>query len=215
MEFKSKGEVTDAPEGYLPWFAVPGRKSADHVLVTGHWSALGLKIEPNLLALDSGCLWGRHLTAVRLPDRKVYQVDCSGGGRQGELDNCVFCKIVRGEIPATVVLQDEHALRLHGHRQRRIPATCWWRRSRMSRTCRAWTSRWPAPCSSTAEPAAKAHRGGVRAGRAFLSIRPTAPPPADRRPHPCAAALGERRPDVYLAGEESARDISCRAWRRS
>jgi bis(5'-nucleosyl)-tetraphosphatase (symmetrical) len=78
MEFKAKGEVTDAPPGYLPWFAVPRRMSADHVLVTGHWSALGLKIEPNLLALDSGCLWGRHLTAVRLPDRAVYQVDCSG-----------------------------------------------------------------------------------------------------------------------------------------
>ena len=78
MEFKVKGEVADAPEGYLPWFAVPGRRSADRVLVTGHWSALGLKIESNLLALDSGCLWGRHLTAVSLPDRKVVQVDCAG-----------------------------------------------------------------------------------------------------------------------------------------
>ena len=78
MEFKAKGEATDPPKGYLPWFAVPGRRSADHVLVTGHWSALGLKIEPNLLALDSGCLWGRHLTAVSLPERKVFQVDCSG-----------------------------------------------------------------------------------------------------------------------------------------
>ncbi|CAG0927294.1 MAG: symmetrical bis(5'-nucleosyl)-tetraphosphatase [Rhodocyclaceae bacterium] len=78
MEFKAKGELADAPAGYLPWFAVPGRKSADHVLVTGHWSALGLRIEPNLLALDSGCLWGRHLTAVRLPEREVFQIDCAG-----------------------------------------------------------------------------------------------------------------------------------------
>ena len=78
MEFKTKGEIGDTPGGYLPWVAVPGRRSADHVLVTGHWSALGLKIEPKLLALDSGCLWGRHLTAVRLPARKVFQVDCSG-----------------------------------------------------------------------------------------------------------------------------------------
>lgn len=78
MEFKAKGEATDAPAGYLPWFDVPDRRSADHVLVTGHWSALGLRIEPNLLALDSGCLWGRHLTAMRLPDREVFQVDCSG-----------------------------------------------------------------------------------------------------------------------------------------
>jgi bis(5'-nucleosyl)-tetraphosphatase (symmetrical) len=77
MEFKSKGELADAPKGYLPWFQVPGRNSAEHVLVTGHWSALGLRIETKLLALDSGCLWGRHLSAIRLEDRTVFQVDCS------------------------------------------------------------------------------------------------------------------------------------------
>jgi len=79
MEFHAKGEVVNAPSGYLPWFEVPGRKSADTVLVTGHWSALGLKLLPNLLALDSGCLWGGPLTAVRLEDRQVSQVDCSAG----------------------------------------------------------------------------------------------------------------------------------------
>jgi bis(5'-nucleosyl)-tetraphosphatase (symmetrical) len=83
MEFRTKGEVADAPPGYLPWFEVPGRRSADAVLVTGHWSALGLRVEPRLLALDSGCLWGRHLTAVRLEDRKVFQVDCSPGEARG------------------------------------------------------------------------------------------------------------------------------------
>lgn len=77
MEFKSKGELADAPKGYLPWFQVPGRNSAEQVLVTGHWSALGLRIETKLLALDSGCLWGRHLSAIRLEDRTVFQVDCS------------------------------------------------------------------------------------------------------------------------------------------
>ena len=79
MEFQTKGEVADAPPGFLPWFEVPGRASANSILVTGHWSALGLRIEPKLLALDSGCLWGRHLTAVRLEDRQVFQVDCSPG----------------------------------------------------------------------------------------------------------------------------------------
>ncbi len=77
MDFRVKGEVTKAPEGYLPWFEVPGRRSADSVLITGHWSALGLKILPNLLAIDSGCLWGRALTAIRLEDRQVFQVDCA------------------------------------------------------------------------------------------------------------------------------------------
>jgi bis(5'-nucleosyl)-tetraphosphatase (symmetrical) len=79
MEFKSKGKLNKAPAGHLPWFDVPDRLSADAVMVTGHWSALGLKVTPNLLALDSGCLWGGHLTALRLEDRKVFQVDCAAG----------------------------------------------------------------------------------------------------------------------------------------
>lgn len=74
MEFHGKGETADAPAGYLPWFEVPGRRSADHVLVTGHWSALGLKLTENLLALDTGCLWGRELSAIRLEDRALFQV---------------------------------------------------------------------------------------------------------------------------------------------
>ncbi len=77
MEFTSKGETANAPQGYLPWFEAPRRKSANRVLVTGHWSALGLKLLPNLLALDSGCLWGNHLTAIRLEDRQLFQVSCA------------------------------------------------------------------------------------------------------------------------------------------
>lgn len=77
MEFKVKGKLANAPAGHLPWFDLPTRQSRDAVLVTGHWSALGLKVEPNFLALDSGCLWGGHLTAVRLEDRAVFQVPCS------------------------------------------------------------------------------------------------------------------------------------------
>ncbi|TXH85415.1 symmetrical bis(5'-nucleosyl)-tetraphosphatase [Thauera aminoaromatica] len=78
MDFKVKGEVTKAPKGFVPWFEVPGRKSADTTVVFGHWSALGLRVEPRLLALDSGCLWGRELSAVRLEDRAVFQVACPG-----------------------------------------------------------------------------------------------------------------------------------------
>jgi bis(5'-nucleosyl)-tetraphosphatase (symmetrical) len=76
IEFRTKGPVDSAPAGCLPWFAVPGRKSTDHTLICGHWSALGLRIEPGLMALDSGCLWGGTLTAVRLEDRKVFQISC-------------------------------------------------------------------------------------------------------------------------------------------
>lgn len=77
MDFKAKGKLSKAPAGHVPWFDLPDRQSADTVLITGHWSALGLRITPNLLALDSGCLWGGHLTAVRLEDRQVFQVNCA------------------------------------------------------------------------------------------------------------------------------------------
>lgn len=87
MEFKTKGDASAAPADHVPWFDVPGRRSANDVLVTGHWSALGLKIESNLLALDSGCLWGRHLTAVRLDDRAIFQVDCSPAEAPARDDN--------------------------------------------------------------------------------------------------------------------------------
>jgi bis(5'-nucleosyl)-tetraphosphatase (symmetrical) len=76
MEFHTKGETATAPAGYLPWFDVPGRKSESCTVICGHWSALGLRIAPNLLALDSGCVWGGKLTAIRLEDRRLYQVPC-------------------------------------------------------------------------------------------------------------------------------------------
>jgi bis(5'-nucleosyl)-tetraphosphatase (symmetrical) len=78
MEFHTKGEITQAPDGYLPWFDIPGRKSADSTVICGHWSALGLRLAPNLLALDSGCVWGGQLSAVRLEDRRLYQIPCGG-----------------------------------------------------------------------------------------------------------------------------------------
>lgn len=70
------GPPKEVPLGYHPWFQIPERCSADTTLITGHWAALGLHIEPNLLAIDSGCVWGRQLTAIRLEDRQVFQVNC-------------------------------------------------------------------------------------------------------------------------------------------
>jgi bis(5'-nucleosyl)-tetraphosphatase (symmetrical) len=77
MDFSAKGELSQAPDGFAPWFDLSNRHSADATLVVGHWSALGLLIAPNLLAIDSGCLWGGKLTAVRLEDRKLFQVEGS------------------------------------------------------------------------------------------------------------------------------------------
>jgi bis(5'-nucleosyl)-tetraphosphatase (symmetrical) len=76
MEFKHSGTPEEAPPGYLPWFEVPGRQSTEVSVISGHWAALGLRIRPNLLAIDTGCVWGKSLTAVRLEDRRVFQVHC-------------------------------------------------------------------------------------------------------------------------------------------
>jgi bis(5'-nucleosyl)-tetraphosphatase (symmetrical) len=77
MALRFKGEPGEAPDGsWMPWFDVPARASRDHVVVCGHWSALGLRMRDDLLALDSGCVWGRSLTAVRLEDRALFSVEC-------------------------------------------------------------------------------------------------------------------------------------------
>ncbi|MFM9979898.1 MAG: symmetrical bis(5'-nucleosyl)-tetraphosphatase [Burkholderiales bacterium] len=78
MEFRAKGGVDATPAGYRPWFEVPGRRTATTTVVCGHWSALGLRIAPNLLALDTGCVWGGALSAVRLEDRQLFRVPCAG-----------------------------------------------------------------------------------------------------------------------------------------
>lgn len=77
MDFSVKGEVEKALPGYLPWFEVPDRKTRGVPIVCGHWSALGLRITPDLLALDTGCVWGGRLTAIRLEDRRVFQTACA------------------------------------------------------------------------------------------------------------------------------------------
>lgn len=76
MEFSHKGGLVSAPEGYMPWFDVPDASWTGATIVFGHWSALGLLVRENLMALDTGCLWGGALTALRLEDRRVFQVSC-------------------------------------------------------------------------------------------------------------------------------------------
>jgi bis(5'-nucleosyl)-tetraphosphatase (symmetrical) len=74
MDLRAKGPPEKAPRGMLPWFRVPARASLTHTIVCGHWSALGFYREPGLIALDSGCVWGGKLTAVRIEDGEVFQV---------------------------------------------------------------------------------------------------------------------------------------------
>jgi bis(5'-nucleosyl)-tetraphosphatase (symmetrical) len=76
MEFHHKGAPGTQPAGWLPWFDVPGRKSVGATCIIGHWSTLGLINRSDLVALDTGCLWGGRMTAVRLEDRQVFAVPC-------------------------------------------------------------------------------------------------------------------------------------------
>lgn len=80
MEFRHKlaPTQTDLAAGLLPWYDAPDRRSqGEATIVFGHWSTLGLLLRPDVICLDTGCVWGRQLTAVRLTDRKVVQIDCA------------------------------------------------------------------------------------------------------------------------------------------
>lgn len=79
MEFATKTDR--APPGYLSWDAVPGRASAQSHVIFGHWASRGLVLGEAVSGIDSGCVWGRQLTAMRLPDRRLVQVDCLAGAR--------------------------------------------------------------------------------------------------------------------------------------
>jgi bis(5'-nucleosyl)-tetraphosphatase (symmetrical) len=67
------GPPEAAPPDCRPWFAFPGRRSAEATILFGHWAALGFYQAPGLLGLDSGCVWGGALTAVRLEDAEVFE----------------------------------------------------------------------------------------------------------------------------------------------
>lgn len=85
LELQAKGPPGSQPAPYRPWFAIPDRASADLKIVFGHWSTLGPCAEPNVFPLDTGCLWGGSLTALRLDgERKRISFPCPGARRPGE-----------------------------------------------------------------------------------------------------------------------------------
>ncbi|NLG77214.1 MAG: symmetrical bis(5'-nucleosyl)-tetraphosphatase [Xanthomonadaceae bacterium] len=82
LELKYKGTIAQAPKDVLPWFRVPNRRSAGIRIVCGHWSALGYHLEGGVLSIDTGCVWGQRLCAVRLDadtPSPVF-VPCSSSG---------------------------------------------------------------------------------------------------------------------------------------
>ena len=85
MEFTTKDGTDAAPSGHYPWFDAPQRRTAEITVAFGHWSTLGWLDRPNLIALDTGCVWGGCLSAVRLGPaqgtaglaRELIQVQCA------------------------------------------------------------------------------------------------------------------------------------------
>ena len=81
MEFSHKLAPVNMPAGYMPWYDVPGRASSGTTVLFGHWASLGVLLRADVIGLDSGCVWGRKLTALRLDDRRVFQCGCMRAGQ--------------------------------------------------------------------------------------------------------------------------------------
>ncbi len=86
MDFKTKDGAEGAPAGYLPWFDVADRRTGGVPIAFGHWSTLGLLQRPDLLALDTGCVWGGRLSAARVENGQsldLISVKCEQAQKPG------------------------------------------------------------------------------------------------------------------------------------
>ena len=77
LNLEFKGGLAAIPTGQIAWFMKRHASLADTAILAGHWSALGLHVTQNFIGLDSGCVWGGQLTALRLEDRAIFQVECA------------------------------------------------------------------------------------------------------------------------------------------
>ena len=89
MEFATKEGAGASPAGYLPWFDVPRRQTADMTVAFGHWSTLGALQRQDVLSLDTGCVWGGCLSAMRL-----------GGGALGGAAEPLARELIQVKCPA-------------------------------------------------------------------------------------------------------------------
>ncbi len=77
LDFSYKGDIANKPHHLLPWFEIPHRVNANDNIIFGHWAALGGQTKtPHVFPLDTGCIWGNCLTAMRLEDQQRFQVKC-------------------------------------------------------------------------------------------------------------------------------------------
>lgn len=85
LDFEYNGPPGTQPAHLLPWFQVPGRKTVAQKIIFGHWSALGYRQENNCYGIDTGCLWGGQLMALKLGDPLVrIGIDCPGCKKPGK-----------------------------------------------------------------------------------------------------------------------------------
>jgi bis(5'-nucleosyl)-tetraphosphatase (symmetrical) len=85
LDMETKDSAEAAPPGLVPWFEAPGRRTTGQAIAFGHWSTLGLINRPDLIALDTGCIWGGRLSAMRIDGgrRELFQVACPQAQRPG------------------------------------------------------------------------------------------------------------------------------------
>ncbi len=76
--YNVSGPPGSQPGNYKPWFKHKHRLTRDVTIAFGHWAALGLRQKKRYIAMDSGCVWGGSLSALRLEDRALFQVECPG-----------------------------------------------------------------------------------------------------------------------------------------
>lgn len=75
LEFEANGAPEDTPSGFAPWYTYPRKNPIQRRIITGHWAALGLYQDSQVSSLDTGCVWGHQLTALRLDDGALFSVD--------------------------------------------------------------------------------------------------------------------------------------------
>ena len=76
LDLSSNGAPGTIPEGTLPWFEITNRQINNEALLFGHWSTLGKVNKENIFPLDTGCVWGGQLTALKLETSEYISIDC-------------------------------------------------------------------------------------------------------------------------------------------
>ncbi len=87
LYLEAKGPPGSQPQGFHPWYAVKDRKTQDQRIIFGHWSTLGRQSVDKVYALDTGCIWGGELTALRIdtPEPRYISINCPAH-REGKLE---------------------------------------------------------------------------------------------------------------------------------